>query len=86
MHCQMRWTPRGMHEYVWTCRHCGQQVTRNSADGHPHVPCTAPPRPPWGDRTTLRGEIEFLIEPIISGGAKQEDIDTVVDCLLSRME
>ena len=57
------------------------------SSARPKPPPNPPPvRPPWGDRTTLRGEIEFLIEPIISGGAKTEDIDAVVDSLLSRME
>ena len=35
----------------------------------------------WADTSTLRGSIERIIEPIISGGAKQDDIDRVVSLL-----
>jgi hypothetical protein len=37
----------------------------------------------WKNRSTRRGQIEAVIEPIISGGATQDSIDTVVSILMS---
>ena len=33
--CQMDWEGLDLHHKRWTCRVCGKQLVRNSADGHP---------------------------------------------------
>ena len=37
----------------------------------------------WADKSTPRGLIESIIEPIISGGAQPQHINNVVDRLLA---
>lgn len=40
------------------------------------------PKRKWADPLTYRGQVEGLIEPIISGGANDEDINSVVNAVL----
>lgn len=46
--CQMDWEGLDVHHKRWTCRICGKQLVRNSADGHPILFCrpTLPTAPP----------------------------------------
>lgn len=40
----------------------------------------------WADTSTRRGQVEKLIEPIISGGATDKDIENVVSNLIKYIE
>lgn len=40
----------------------------------------------WRDESTLRGRLEAAIDPVISGGATEDQIDRVVNKLLLMME